>query len=146
VEKANSFSPEIASLLKITHLGGLAADIYFGWNKAWNMARFKKDMLLMLNHDERTSEDLLSSVPHLMTDAGFSGFAGISNLPTYSAIQKQAQDELRLSWTVAEENFSEFYNLNKKYQQKEKEIKKLKEELRQNQQLLKKIAEKLQTD
>jgi len=144
-DKADSFSPEIATLLKVTHVGGLVADIYFGWNKAWNMARFKKDMLLLLNYDERTSDDLLSSIPHLMKDAGFNGFAGINNLPTFNDIQKEAQEELRLSWNMAEENFSEFYKLNKKYQQKEKEIKRLKEELQQNQQLLKKIAEKLQS-
>ena len=145
-EKSSAYSASMMELIHVTYLGGLVADIYFGWNKAWTSARFKNDMLLLLNYDERTSEDLLASIPHLIRDAGFSDFAGIGALPSYQDILKDAAEELRLSWSRSEDNFRELYELREKLRQKQDENRQLKNELEQSRQMVQKLARKLEAD
>ena len=116
-------------MIKTTYLGGLVADIYFGWNKAWNIARLKKDMLLMLNYDTATVNDLLSAVPHLMQDVGFSDLAGIGGIPSYDAMLRDADNELISCWNRSEDNFNEFYMLKDRIAVYEKDILQYKKDL-----------------
>ena len=143
-EKSDSFSQELMELVNITYLAGLVSDIYFGWNKARTIARFKNDMLLLMNYDKNTADDLLAAVPHLMQDAGYTSFAGGEVLPKYDHIKKEADDELRLGWGRSEQVFKEIQQLQQEVKEKTAEIKRLQNELEQSRQLVQKLARKLE--
>jgi len=145
-EKSSSFNADVLSLIKTTYLGGLTADIYFGWNKAWNIARLKKDMLLLMNYDEGTVNDLLAATPHLMQDVGFSDLAGIDQIPLYKTMLQEADNELVTCWGKSEENYSEFRRLEERVKVNENDILQYKKELDSSRQTLQKFAQKLNPD
>jgi len=142
-KKSSSFDADVLDLIKTTYLGGLTADIYFGWNKAWNIARLKKDMLLMMNYSEGTVNDLLSAVPHLMQDVGFADLAGAGGIPLYKTMLQEADDELVSCWGRSEDNYSEFRRLDDRIKVYENDILQYKKELDNSRQTLQKFAQKL---
>jgi hypothetical protein len=100
-------------------------------------------MLMMLDYDDATVNDLLSSIPHLMKDVGFSNLAGIGAVPSYTELLKEADNELTACWNRSEENYDEFRKLKERIPAYENDILQYKKELDNSRQMLQKLAQKL---
>jgi len=145
IEDALSLSipAEAKLLIKSSYLGGLAADIYWGWNKAQNSALFKKQLSLLFDCEQNTADDVLSSVPHLVTDSGYIEVGEDSEILTYDMIKEKIEEEIRLS-TFKKKNLYKTYIEQKQVcDRKDQEIDELKEELQRSNTLVQKLALKL---
>jgi hypothetical protein len=61
---------DILEMIKITSLGSLAAEIFFGWDRAGSISRFKEQFEKLNLGQEDAAEDFLKEVPQMLKDAG----------------------------------------------------------------------------
>ncbi len=131
---------EAKRLIKSAFLGGLAADIYWGWNKAQTIALFKKQLNALVECEQSTANDILSSLPHLVLDSGFVEVEKETDLPSFSTILEEAEKELLQSAFKKKSLYRMYYNGQIQLEKSQKEIKRLKEELDRSNSLVQKIA------
>lgn len=75
-------------IIRITTLGSIAANIFFGWNKAGNISRFKgqfKKLNLVFAAD---AEDILKEIPQILKDAGAVFLLKVDQNLSYESILK----------------------------------------------------------
>lgn len=142
VEKAMELNipPDAKRLIKSAFLGGLSADIYWGWNKAQTIALFKKKLNALFECEQSTADDILSSLPHLVLDSGFVEVEKETDLSSFSAIRAEAEDELLQSMFKKINLYRLYYNGQLQAEKSKKEIKRLKDELDRSNNLVQKIA------
>ncbi len=142
VEKAMRLNipAEAKRLIKSAYLGGLAADIYWGWNKAQTIALFKKQLNALVECEQSTANDILSSLPHLVLDSGFVEEKEEKDLASYRRILEEAEEEILQSAYKKRNLYRMYFEgriQNKKYRH---EIKRLQEELKHSNILVQKLA------
>ncbi len=88
-------SQEIKQKLEIARLGSIAADIYFGFHRAFSIALFKQNLIYISDQmNDQVTEDLLSSVPQLMKNIYDQYGLDFTGRITYEDIIRQAEQEL----------------------------------------------------
>lgn len=138
-EKLNN---DVLNIIKAAHLGRLSADIYYGCNKAHKIARFKIEMLSMFDCGNEVSEDILSSLPHLIEDVGLNLNIEIESSPNYEQILKDANFELGGSVYKYGRTYRELKLFAGKIEDKDKEIARLMEELDKSNQVVQVLVNK----
>lgn len=134
---------EAKVLIKATYLGGLAADIYWGWNKAQTIALFDRQLTQLFNAEKDTALDVLASLPHLIEDSGFLGAEQSGLIPSFKTIQEQAAEET-LQSSIRQEQLYHLYHENRvALKRKSDEVENLKEEIKRSNLLVQKLALKL---
>lgn len=88
-------SQEVKQKLEIARLGSIAADIYFGFHRAFSIALFKQNLIHISEQmNDQVTEDLLSSVPQLMKNIYDQYGLDFTGTITYEDIIRQAEQEL----------------------------------------------------
>ena len=135
---------EAKRLIKSVYLGGLAADIYWSWNKAQTIALFKKQLNALVECEQSTANDILSSLPHLVLDSGFVEAGKEADFASYGKMLEEAEEE-NLRSAFKKRNLYRMYftahSQNKKYK---KEMERLKKELKRSNILVQKLALQIQ--
>jgi len=136
--------PEDAKvLIKATYLGGLAADIFWGWNKAQTIALFERQLTELFNAEKDTALDVLASVPHLIADSGFLGSDQVGLVPSFKTIQQQAAEEILQSSLRQKQLYHLYHESRVALKRKSDKADSLEEELSQSKTLVQKLALKL---
>ncbi|HHM02961.1 MAG TPA: HDOD domain-containing protein [Caldithrix abyssi] len=111
-----SLPKDVLQIIELAYLGGMAADFFTGWNKSFKRALFRTRVDRLFKKGPAVSEDILSSIPSLVNNMGFSAIIG--KLDSYEEIKYQAENELVQKYTV----FNKTYNrLRELEEQKESE-------------------------
>jgi len=134
---------ETVLLVKATYLGGLTADIFYGWNKAAKIAHYKNQMQALLEITSETAEDALQSVPQLLNNAGFDETIGFERLPDYNSVLKEAERELLFNEKQYLKTYLELIRVQEEYQEVQKKQDRYKKELAQCQSMVTKLIERL---
>lgn len=136
---------EAKIIVKATYCGGLASDIFWGWNKAQSIALFKKELTEFFDCEANTAEDILSSLPQLIEDSGFMEPNTLASIPSYESIVHDAEDELILTSSKLEKLYKLYMDNAKKFEQQNEQNTFLKNELERSNNLVQKLALKLQS-
>lgn len=115
-------SEHTLNIIRSAHLGRLASDIYFSWNKAYKISQFKIEMIKILNTDENSSDDILSALPNLLEETSLSLQLEFDTIPTYETILYDAQIELELLNRRYEETYRELNKTQRLLNKNEKQI------------------------
>lgn len=134
---------EAKVLIKATYLGGLAADIFWGWNKAQTIALFERQLTELFNTEKDTAQDVLASLPLLLEDSGFLGGGKKELIPTFKTIQEQAAGETLQSSLRQKQLYHLYHESRIALKRKSAEADSLKEALNHSKALVQKLALKL---
>ncbi len=124
-------------------LGKLAAEVFYKWNLAEKIARFKTELEDMLAMEENTAMEILSAVPKVVNESGFNHSIGFQPLPDFDWIRKKAQEELLVNHHQYETTYRELYTIKGKYEKAKKEKKSLENHLSHCQSLVKQLVHKI---
>lgn len=83
-----------AEIAELAYLGGLAADIFYGWDKSRKITRFKEDVNAFFRIDVAAAEDILSSISDLTSQAASCFQIKIDAGRSYGEILQEANVEL----------------------------------------------------
>jgi HD-like signal output (HDOD) protein len=136
-------NPATVLLIKVTYLGGLAADIFYGWNKEARIAHFKNQMQELLDFPAETTEDVLHSIPQLLNDGGFDETIGFQRLPDFKIVLKEAERELLFNEKQYLKTYLELIHLQEDSQKTENTLRIKTKELEQCQSMVSKLVERL---
>jgi len=114
-EKA--LSDEYVNLIRFAYLGGLVADIFYGWNKSAKISLFKKDIYTFYKLNESVVEDIFNGITTQMESIAAGFDIQVQSKGDYQKILNSANVELG--------------KLNLQYEQLYRESKKLVMELEQ---------------
>jgi len=76
-------------IIKASYLGSIASEIYFGFNKAINILRFKTTLSKLQLANEEESEKILCRIPNILKDAGGEFLLKIDQKLSYEQILKE---------------------------------------------------------
>ena len=124
-------------------LGKLAAEIFYQWNVAEKIARFKNEMEDFFDISSETAEDVLSALPQTVNDSGFKQSIGFQPLPDFQRVQRIAEEELIVNHQNYEATYAELFSCQERIENLQKEKKKLENDLNHCQTLLRKVVSKL---
>jgi len=96
------------NVARITFLAGMAADVYYFWNKASRIALFKEKSKELLDLTPDSAVDLLSSVPQIANDGGLADSLQFHALPAFEQIERRAEEEIM---QIHEDNIKNYKKL-----------------------------------
>ncbi len=128
IKKALSLNiPNDAKLmLQAVYIGGIAADIYWGSNKVRNIGIFKKELAYYFNYKNTAAENILSSLPHLVEDTGFTESSSGERIKSYETMIKEANSEIKSSIKSKEKIYMDLVATRRLLEEKTEALKKLK--------------------
>lgn len=134
---------EAKVLIKATYLGGLAADIFWGWNKAQTIALFERQLTDLFKTEQNTAKDVLASLPQLIEDSGFLGPKIAGHVPSFKIVEEQAAEEILQSSIRQKQLYHLYHESRVALRQKSDKADQLMKELEQSKKLVQKLALKL---
>ena len=133
---------KLHELCRLTYLGGLAADIFYGWSKSIGISRFQQEVESYYGINTPDSEKLLNAISSEM-DSAAAGFqlTGVSTR-NYTEILNEANRELGRMNIQYDGMYRELKTAMEELGKKNKELDRLSAELAERNRMLQNLADR----
>ncbi|MBI4530613.1 MAG: diguanylate cyclase, partial [Candidatus Latescibacteria bacterium] len=144
VVRKQGMSEDIAKVVEVAYLSGLAADIFYGWGKSQRISQFKDGLLTLVHLDDSIAEDILSRLIDLTREMAscFQIQVDTDASRSYAKILQEANVELGRMNMKYDQMYRELMAGVGQLHQKNEELARLTTELEEKNRLLQNLADR----
>ena len=135
-------SGDDAKVVELAYLGGLAADIFYGWRKGQKISQFKEDLSALLHLDDGVADDLLARLADLTKEAASCFQVQIDTTRSYAEVLQEANAELGRMNIKYDQMYRDLMAAVGELQQKNEELARVTAELEEKNRRLQSLAER----
>jgi len=106
-----NFPDPYREIIEYSYLGGLAADVFCSWNKQYKINLYRQFFRRIVENDVTMANDILASIPHLLTDLAGNIGNGVDQIPDYMGAIHESELELIRYQTEYSKLYSNFMDL-----------------------------------